>query len=130
MTTSLEGDYILVITSKGYGKMSEIERYRQTKRGAKGVTTLNATPKNGKLVAMRAVKGDEDLMMVTNGGTVIRIPLSQVKVSDRNTQGVRVIRLEDDKQRVSSITVVPHDEEAEGEEAAPVEEAAVPETSE
>lgn len=115
MTTSLEGNYILVITSKGYGKMSEIERYRQTKRGAKGVTTLNATPKNGRLVAMRAVNGDEDLMMVTNGGTVIRIPLTQVKVSDRNTQGVRVIRLEDDKQRVSSITVVPHEDEEEGE---------------
>ena len=120
MTTSLEGKYILVITSKGYGKMSEIERYRQTKRGAKGVTTLNATPKNGKLVAMRAVNGDEDLMMVTNGGTVIRIPLEQVKVSDRNTQGVRVIRLEDEKQRVSSITVVPHEDEVEGEEEAPV----------
>ena len=116
MTTSIEGNYILVITSKGYGKMSEIERYRQTKRGAKGVTTLNATPKNGKLVAMRAVNGDEDLMMVTNGGTVIRIPLDQVKVSDRNTQGVRVIRLEDEKQRVSSITVVPHEDEIEGEE--------------
>ena len=124
MTTSLEGKYILVITSKGYGKMSEIERYRQTKRGAKGVTTLNATPKNGKLVAMRAVNGDEDLMMVTNGGTVIRIPLEQVKVSDRNTQGVRVIRLEDEKQRVSSITVVPHEDEVEGEEAAPVSEEA------
>ena len=123
MTTSLEGEYILVITSKGYGKMSEIERYRQTKRGAKGVTTLNATPKNGKLVAMRAVKGDEDLMMVTNGGVVIRIPLDQVKVSDRNTQGVRVIRLEEEKQRVSSITVVPHEDEIEGEEA--VEEAPV-----
>ena len=61
--------------------------------------------------------------MVTNGGTVIRIPLDQVKVSDRNTQGVRVIRLEDDKQRVSSITVVPHEDEVEGEEVAPVEEA-------
>jgi len=118
MTTSLEGQYILVITSKGYGKMSEIERYRETHRGAKGVTTLNATPKNGRLVAMRAVHGDEDLMMVTNGGTVIRIPLDQVKVSDRNTQGVRVIRLEDDKQRVSSITVVPHEDEIEGEEGA------------
>ena len=105
--------------------MSEIERYRQTKRGAKGVTTLNATPKNGKLVAMRAVQGDEDLMMVTNNGTVIRIPLTQVKVSDRNTQGVRVIRLEDEKQRVSSITVVPHEDAIEeGEE--PVENAGTP----
>ena len=126
MTTSLEGNYILVITSRGFGKMSEIEEYRETKRGAKGVTTVNATVKTGKLVAMRAVNGDEDLMMVTNGGVVIRIPLEQVKVAHRVTQGVKVIRLEDDKQRVSSITVVPHEDEEGSEEvspeAAPVEE--------
>jgi DNA gyrase subunit A len=96
--------------------MSEIGEYRETKRGAKGVTTVNATLKTGKLVAMRAVNGDEDLMMVTNNGTVIRIPLDQVKVAHRVTQGVKVIRLEDDKQRVSSITVVPHEEEGEVEE--------------
>ena len=128
MTTSLEGGYILVITSRGYGKMSEAGEYRETKRGAKGVTTLNATPKNGKLVAMRAVNGDEDLMMVTNGGVIIRIPLGQVKVAHRVTQGVKVINLEDEKQRVSSITVVPHEEGAEGEEA-PAEEVA-PEAAE
>ncbi len=116
MTTSLEGDYILVITTRGFGKMSEISEYRETKRGAKGVTTVNATVKTGKLVAMRAVEGDEDLMMVTNGGTVIRIPLEQVKVAHRVTQGVKVIRLDDDKQRVSSITVVPRDLEGEDEE--------------
>ena len=111
MTTSLEGNYILVITTRGFGKMSEISEYRETKRGAKGVTTVNATVKTGKLVAMRAVEGNEDLMMVTNSGTVIRIPLEQVKVAHRVTQGVKVIRLDDDKQRVSSITVVPHDDE-------------------
>ena len=118
MTTSLEGNYILVITTRGFGKMSEISEYRETKRGAKGVTTVNATVKTGKLVAMRAVNGDEDLMMVTNGGTVIRIPVEQIKVAHRVTQGVKVIRLDDDKQRVSSITVVPHDEEDEVIEAA------------
>ena len=121
MTTSLEGNYILVITTRGFGKMSEIGEYRETKRGAKGVTTVNATVKTGKLVAMRAVNGDEDLMMVTNGGVVIRIQLEQVKVAHRVTQGVKVIRLEDDKQRVSSITVVPHEDE-EGVEETPVEE--------
>lgn len=111
-TTSLEGEFILAITQKGYGKMSPLEDYRLTKRGSKGVITLNATPKNGKLVAMRAVKGDEDLMIATAGGVLIRISLAQVKVAGRNTQGVKVIRLEE-KQRVSSISVVPHDEEAE-----------------
>jgi len=116
MTTSLEGGYILVITSHGFGKMSEVDEYRSSHRGAKGVIALNTTAKNGRLVAMRAVNGDEDLMMVTNGGTVIRIPLAEVKVAHRVTQGVRVIRLEDESQRVSSITVVPHEEEVEGEE--------------
>ncbi len=112
-STSLEGSNILVITAKGFGKMSPIESYRETKRGAKGVITLKVTPKNGKLVAMNAVKGDEDLLMVTSTGVVIRIPLEQVKISDRNTQGVKVIRLDDDdKARVTSISFVEHDEEA------------------
>ena len=127
MTTSLEGNYILVITAKGFGKMSLNEEYRESHRGTKGVIALNTTAKNGKLVAFRSVNGDEDLMMVTNGGTVIRIPLEQVKVAHRVTQGVRVIRLEDEKQRVSSITVVPHDDEAEvaevAQESTPAEEA-------
>jgi len=123
MTTSLEGQYILVITQYGYGKMSEFGEYRKCHRGSKGVVTLNATSKNGKLVALRAVNGDEDLMLVTNGGTVIRMPLDQVKVAHRNTQGVKVIRLEDEKQKVTSITVVPHEEEGEEEfvEATPSE---------
>ena len=115
LTTSLEGDNILVITLYGYGKMSPLESYRQSHRGAKGVITLNVTSKNGKIVAMRAVKGDEDLMMITNGGTVIRMPLEQIKIAGRNTQGVRVIRLDDEKQRVSSIAIIPH-EDISGEE--------------
>ena len=115
LTTSLEGDNILVITLYGYGKMSPLESYRQSHRGAKGVITLNITSKNGRIVAMRAVKGDEDLMMITNGGTVIRMPLNQVNIVGRNTQGVRVIRLDDEKQRVSSITIIPH-EDISGEE--------------
>jgi DNA gyrase subunit A len=123
LTSSLEGDNILVITLYGYGKMSPLEDYRQSHRGTKGVITLNVTNKNGRIVAMRAVKGDEDLMMITNGGTVIRMPLSQIKIIGRNTQGVRVIRLDDEKQRVSSITIIPHDDIVEEDEAAPAEEA-------
>ncbi|MCQ3034865.1 MAG: DNA gyrase subunit A [Bacilli bacterium] len=120
-TSSSEGNLILVITNKGFGKLSPMDDYRLTSRGSKGVLTLNETAKNGKLVAMKAVKGDEDLMVVTANGIVIRMPLSQIKVSGRNTQGVRVIRLED-KQRVSNITIVPHDDEAV--EEAPAEETA------
>jgi len=111
-TTSAEGKFILAITKKGYGKMSEREEYRLTSRGGKGVITVNVTDKNGVLVAMRAVNGDEDLLVTTNKGTIIRLPLTQVKVAGRNTQGVRLIRLDED-QEVSSVAAVPHiDEEA------------------
>lgn len=109
VTTSSEGQYILAITQKGYGKMSERDEYRLTSRGGKGVITVNVTDKNGSLVAMRAVNGNEDLLVTTNEGTIIRLPLQQVKVAGRNTQGVRLIRL-DENQAVSSIAVVPHDE--------------------
>ena len=121
LTSSLEGNNILVITLNGYGKMSDFEDYRQSHRGTKGVITLNVTNKNGRIVAMRAVKGDEDLMMITNGGTLIRMPLSQIKIVGRNTQGVRVIRLDDEKQRVSSIAIISSDDIS-GEEETPVEE--------
>lgn len=117
VTTSLEGNLILVLTSKGYGKMSPADDYRLTSRGTKGVLTLNATDKNGTLVALRAVKGDEDLLVINSGGIVIRVSLADIKISGRNTQGVRVIRLEDD-QTVSSLAIVnPKDEEEVFEEA-------------
>ena len=107
-TTSLEGNIILAITSNGYGKMTEANEYRLTKRGTKGVLTLNTTQKNGRLITTEAVKGDEDLMIITSGGIVIRIPINQIKISGRATQGVRVIRLEE-KHKVSSVTILPHE---------------------
>jgi DNA gyrase subunit A len=125
-TASYEGDHILVVTDKGYGKMTKAidddgePTYRITKRGTKGVSTLKATEKVGKLVAVRAVNLDDDLMVITNAGIVIRTPLSQVRVASRNTQGVKIMNLEG-RQRVSSIAIVPHEEpadEAEGEEVA------------
>jgi DNA gyrase subunit A len=148
VTTSDEGHMILVLTSLGYGKMSyskdtdlpdgrHYDGYRLTKRGAKGVTTVKVTPKNGKLVAVRAVEGDEDLLVITQQGIVIRTPLAEVKIAGRNTQGVKIINLED-KQRVASLSIVPHvepgeddgtdDEEAEGEDAGAVEAAPVDST--
>ena len=111
-TTSLEGQYILAVSEHGYGKMSPADDYRLTSRGTKGVLTINVTPKTGSLVALRAVNGDEDLMIITKAGIVIRLPLSQVKIAGRNTQGVRLIRL-DEGQEISSIAVVPHEEEEE-----------------
>jgi DNA gyrase subunit A len=105
VTTSSEGKFILVVTDKGYGKMSLADTYRLTKRGAKGVLTLKTTERNGDIVAMRAVTRDEDLMIITTLGTIIRIPLRQVKVAGRHTQGVRLMRT-DEVARVSSFAVV------------------------
>ena len=114
-TTSIEGDTILVLTDKGYGKMSNVADYRITQRGSKGVSTLKSSDKVGKLVAVRAVQGDEDLMVITNAGIVIRTHLNQIRVIGRNTQGVKVINLEG-RQKVSSIAIVPFEEEVEEDE--------------
>ena len=130
ITTSEEGDKILVLTDKGYGKISyakettiteedgstrHYDGYRLTSRGAKGVLSLKMGEKNGELTAMRAVHGDEDLMVSTTQGIVIRTPLSQVKIAGRNTQGVKIIRLEG-RQKVASLTILPHVDENELEE--------------
>ena len=115
-TTSSEGQYILTLSSKGYGKMSIGTDYRLSSRGGKGVLTLNATERVGNLVAMRAVNGDEDLLVTTDKGIIIRTSLSQVKIAGRNTQGVKIIRL-DEEQNISSIAVT----EAEPNEETPVE---------
>ena len=126
-TAQYEGDHILVVTDKGYGKMTKVvdddgePTYRITKRGTKGVSTLKASDKVGQLVAVRAVNLDDDLMVITNAGIVIRTPLRQIRVAGRNTQGVKIMNLEG-RQRVSSIAIVPHEEP--GEEVENVEEGA------
>ena len=100
---------ILIVSEHGFGKRTPITEYRKTSRGSKGVKTINITEKNGSLVAMKAVNGDEDLLIVTNKGIIIRTPISQVSQTGRATQGVTLIRLNDD-QRVSSVAVVEHEE--------------------
>ena len=111
-STNLEGQYILSISENGYGKMSLIEDYRKTLRGSKGVTTMNTTEKVGMLAAMKAVNGDEDILITTDKGIVIRTSLTTVARSGRNTQGVKIIRI-NDKEAVSSFTVVAHVDEEE-----------------
>ena len=115
VTVAYEGDLILVVTDKGFGKMTHFSEYRVTKRGAKGVSTLKSTDKVGKIVTVRSVSSDDDLMVITNYGIVIRTHLSEVRQSSRNTQGVKILNLEG-RQKVSSIAVVPYEEEIEGEE--------------
>ena len=114
MTTNLAGQKIMVVTEKGYGKMSSLDEYRCSNRGGKGVKTVNITEKNGQLVALRAVNGDEDLMIITNEGIIIRLPMEQVKHAGRATQGVRLIKVADGSV-VSSVAVVDKNEEAQEE---------------
>jgi DNA gyrase subunit A len=108
--TSSEGKYVFVLSEKGYGKMSPVEQYRLTKRGARGVITLNSKDKNGRLAAMRIVNGDEDLVVFTKSGIVIRVHLNQVNISSRNTIGVKIINV-GDKEVVSTVAVVPFQED-------------------
>ncbi|HPY79736.1 MAG: DNA gyrase subunit A [Erysipelotrichaceae bacterium] len=116
VTTELGGNKILVLTDKGFGKMTDRvdeegnQIYRLTKRGAKGVSTLKITDKVGKLVAVRAVNGDEDLMVITNAGIVIRTHLDQIRTIGRNTQGVKIMNLEG-RQKVVSIAIVPREDD-------------------
>ena len=115
VTTDYEGQYIMAISENGYGKMSPIDDYRLSHRGGKGVKTMNMTAKTGKVVALRAVNGNEDLLIITSEGIVIRLPMEQVKTAGRNTQGVRLIKVAEGSV-VSSVEVVKKDEEEQGEE--------------
>ena len=115
------GQLILIVTENGYGKKSEIEEYRLTHRGSKGVKALNITEKNGMMVALDCVDadGEYDLMIITDSGTIIKLPLEQVSTLKRATQGVRLINLKDD-QKVSTVAVVEKEETSESEETSEV----------
>ncbi|MCI0183272.1 MAG: DNA gyrase subunit A [Acidibacillus sp.] len=96
---------VLVVSSKGYGKRTSIADYRSQTRGGKGVKTLNVTKKNGYIVALRVVRDHEDLMIITNTGVAIRLPIDEISIKSRNTQGIRLINLDDDSE-VSSVARV------------------------
>ena len=107
-----ERNQILVVTENGYGKKTMADEYRQQNRGGKGVKTLQITEKNGKLVKLRSVVGDEDLIITTNKGMIIRLPIEQIATSKRATQGVRLIKL-NEGQSVATIAIVPKTEDDE-----------------
>ncbi|HHX07276.1 MAG TPA: DNA gyrase subunit A [Erysipelothrix sp.] len=109
MTTNHAGTFILSVSENGYGKKTSIEDYRITNRGGKGVITMKINERNGQLVAFKAVEGDEDALIVTDVGTLIRLNLSQVGIYGRNTQGVRLIKV--GEQKVSSIAIIDIEEE-------------------
>lgn len=100
-----EEDLILLVTEKGYGKQTYVREFRQTKRGSKGVKALNITDKNGILVAVEIIKPDKELVIMTDSGMTMRMPVDQISVLGRVTQGLRLIHLRDN-QKVSAISLV------------------------
>ena len=110
MCTSTEGNKILVVSKNGYGKQSLLDEYRITSRGAKGVKTININERNGELVSLKAVSGNEDCLIMTNDGIIIRIHLEKVSTLGRATQGVRLIRPQEGTY-VSTVSLMAHSEE-------------------
>ncbi|PJA96431.1 MAG: DNA gyrase subunit A [Ignavibacteriales bacterium CG_4_9_14_3_um_filter_34_10] len=104
---------LLVVTDKGFGKRSEIEDYRLTHRGGKGVITIKTSEKNGRLIAMKEVNDGDELVIITTGGMVIRQAIANLRVMGRNTQGVRLIRLNDSDEIADVARVIPEEEESE-----------------
>jgi DNA gyrase subunit A len=107
------GKSLLTITELGYGKRSAFEDYSVIKRGGMGVINIKVTDKNGKAVAIKTVKDDDEMLIITQNGIAIRTPANQISVIGRNTQGVRVIKL-DDGDKVTSVAVVQEKENGNG----------------
>lgn len=105
-----EDDKILIVSKKGYGKQTNVCEYRTTKRGSKGVKALNITDKNGKLATFKIVNEDKDVIIVTDTGMIIRMPLDQISTLGRVTQGVKLINLKDNQQ-VSTMSLIDKTEE-------------------
>ncbi len=112
MEITADSEDVLVVTENGYGKKTNIEQYRMTHRGSKGVKALNITEKNGNIVSFKMVTGTEDLIIITDSGMIIRLPLAQVSSTGRVAQGVKLINLKDN-QKVSTIALIEHEEEQE-----------------
>jgi DNA gyrase subunit A len=104
------GVTILTACEKGYGKRSSVDAYRVQARAGKGIINIKATERNGKVVGMKAVRDEDDLIMITSGGQVVRIAVKEVRVMGRNTQGVRLISL-DGKDMLVSIARVEKDQD-------------------
>ncbi|MFA6277282.1 MAG: DNA gyrase C-terminal beta-propeller domain-containing protein, partial [Pedobacter sp.] len=103
---------VLVVSEKGYGKRTDIDDYRVTNRGGKGVKTINVTEKTGALVAIKNVTDADDLMIINKSGIVIRIVVSELRVMGRATQGVRLITLKGNDE-IASVAKIEHEDEIE-----------------
>ncbi len=115
LSSSVSGDKILSIGSKGVGKLTPVEEYRLTKRNAKGVKTLKVNQKTGKLVYTGAVFGDEDVLMITTSGKIIRFSLTQVNTIGRSTSGVKLMNI-DESEKIQSVTIFKSNEQSDEQE--------------
>lgn len=107
MDTVHEGATVLIVTEYGYGKRTPIEEYRTQTRGGKGIKTLNVTKRNGEIVGLKVIREEDDIMIITQAGVIIRLNVDNISTMGRYTQGVRLIRLDEgDEQRVSTVTRV------------------------
>jgi DNA gyrase subunit A len=116
---SLNGnEEILIVTKNGYGKRTPASEYRIQSRGGKGIKTCNITEKNGEVVSVKTVTGEEDLMLMTASGVMIRMAVSDISIMGRNTQGVKLMRLdgENEQEYVATVAKVPKEEEKEQEQ--------------
>ncbi|MBR0156905.1 MAG: DNA gyrase subunit A [Clostridia bacterium] len=122
MSKVTKGEYVIAIAENGMGKRTDEEEYRQQGRAGKGIIAMNITEKTGKLVGLKVANGSEDLMLIRDDGIVIRIPVSTISVISRNTQGVRLMRV-DGGHRVASVALAPHNDDEpakpEGEDETP-----------
>src|SRR3989344_2749948 len=108
MEVSIDDGYLLTVTENGYGKRTLIPEYRLTNRGGSGVININVTDKTGKVVGIKTVKEEDEILLLSEKGIAIRVPVKEISVIGRNTQGVRVMRL-DDSDKVSLITRIVKD---------------------
>ncbi len=104
---------LLTVTENGFGKRTALEDYRRTHRGGKGIIDIKTTDRNGKVVAMAQLTDADELILITNKGMLIRTRVAEVKVIGRNTQGVRLIDLQQEGEKVVGATRAPEDREAE-----------------
>ena len=112
MSTLTEDNEVLILTENGYGKRTDSSEYPVKGRGGKGIKTANITDKNGPLVALTTVEGDEDVLVITDQGVIIRFDVDSVSQTGRATQGVRLIRLEEGD-KVATMAIIEEDEEDE-----------------
>ena len=105
-----DDDNILIVTKNGYGKKTLVSQYRKTKRGGKGVKALNVTEKNGSLTTFKKVDESKDLIIITDSGIIIRMPIDQISQLGRVTQGIKLINLRE-AQYVSTISIIDREED-------------------